>query len=93
VGGSYRFTLQLGKPKDSAGSKNGNKLARPNFGCLMPETPVSSDCIKAEGKPRRMGAGLMAVAAEGTPKAQLSCTDARARNCGNPSDAGRAARR
>ena len=75
MGGSYRFTLQLGKPKDSAGSKNGNKLARPNFGCLMPETPVSSDCIKAEGKPRRMGAGLMAVARpKGRQRRWACCT-------------------
>jgi putative DNA methylase len=65
-GGSYRFTVKTGKPKDAEGAKNGTKLARANFGCLMSGAPISGDYIKAEGKAGRMGARLMAIVAEGT---------------------------
>jgi putative DNA methylase len=61
--GGYRFTVKVGKPKDAA--KNGTKLARANFSCLMSGTPISGDYIKAEGKAGRMGARLMAIVAEG----------------------------
>jgi len=64
-GGNYRFTVKVGKPKDAEGAKNGTKLARANFACLMSGTPVSGDYIKAEGKAGRMGARLMAIVAEG----------------------------
>lgn len=65
-GGSYRFTVKVGKPKDAEGAKNGTKLARgANFACLMSGTPIAGDYIKAEGKAGRMGARLMAIVAEG----------------------------
>ena len=64
-GGGYLFTVRVGKPKDAGGAKNGTKLSRANFACLMSGTPVSGDYIKAEGKAGRMGARLMAVVAEG----------------------------
>ncbi len=64
-GGGYRFAVRVGKPKDAEGAKNGTKLARANFACLMSGTPVSGDYIKAEGKAGRMGARLMAIVAEG----------------------------
>ena len=63
--GAYRFTVKIGKPKDAEGAKNGTKLSRANFACLMSGTPVSGDYIKAEGKAGRMGARLMAIVAEG----------------------------
>jgi adenine-specific DNA methylase len=66
-GGSYRFTVKVGKPKDAEAAKNGTKLARgANFPCLMSGTPIAGDYIKAEGKAGRMGARLMAIVAEGT---------------------------
>jgi putative DNA methylase len=65
-GGGYRFTVKVGKPKDAEVAKNGTKLARgANFKCLMSDTPIPGDYIKAEGKAGRMGARLMAIVAEG----------------------------
>jgi putative DNA methylase len=65
-GGGYRFTVKVGKPKDAEAAKNGTKLSRgANFHCLMSETPMAGDYIKAEGKAGRMGARLMAIVAEG----------------------------
>ena len=64
-GGSYRFTVKIGKPKFADLAKNGTKLSRANFGCLMSGTPISGDYIKAEGTAKRMGARLMAIVAEG----------------------------
>jgi putative DNA methylase len=65
-GGSYRFTVKVGKPQDAEGAKNGTKLSRgANFKCLMSDTPMAGDYIKAEGKAGRLGARLMAIVAEG----------------------------
>jgi putative DNA methylase len=63
--GSYRFKVTTGKPKDADAAKNGTKLSRANFACVMSGTPVSGDYIKAEGKADRIGARLMAIVAEG----------------------------
>lgn len=62
---NYRFIVKVGKPKDMEAVKNGTKLVRANFNCLMSGTPISGDYIKAEGKAKRMGARLMAIVAEG----------------------------
>ena len=64
-GDSYRFTVKVGKPKDAEAAKNGTKLARANFVCLMSGTPIDGDYIKAEGMAGRIGARLMAIVAEG----------------------------
>ncbi|OGQ97429.1 MAG: hypothetical protein A2521_08570 [Deltaproteobacteria bacterium RIFOXYD12_FULL_57_12] len=64
-GGSYRFTIKVGKPNDLAIVKAGTKLVGANFACLMSGTPISGGYIKAEGKAGRMGARLMAIVAEG----------------------------
>jgi putative DNA methylase len=66
-GDSYRFTVKMGKPKDTEGTNNGTKLARgAHFRCLMSEAPIASDYIYAEANAGRMGARLMAIVAEGT---------------------------
>ena len=65
-GGSYWFTVKVGKPKDAEAAKNGTKLARgANFKCLMSRTPIAGDYIKAEGRAGRMGARMIAIIAEG----------------------------
>ena len=62
--GGYRFEVRAGLPPEAA--QKGTKLARgPNFRCLMSETPLKGDYIKAEGMAGRMGARLMAFVAEG----------------------------
>ena len=62
---SYRFKVKVGKPKDAEAAKQGTKLARANFLCVISGAPISGDYIKAEGKSGRMGARLMAIVAEG----------------------------
>jgi putative DNA methylase len=66
AGDRYRFTVQVGTPPDPAAAKSGTKLSRgANFRCVMSETPIEGGYIKAEGKAGRMGARMMAIAAEG----------------------------
>jgi putative DNA methylase len=64
-GGSYQFTVKVGKPKDGEAAKNGTKVSRANFVCLMSGAPIEGDYLKAEAKAGRMGARLMAIVAEG----------------------------
>jgi putative DNA methylase len=62
----YRFTVKIGKPKNTEAAKNGTKLSRgANFQCLMSGTPMAPQYIKDEGKAGRMGVRLMAIVAEG----------------------------
>jgi len=62
--GGYRFTVQVGEP--DAAAKNGTKLSRgANFRCLLSDSPIEPSHIKAEGVAGRLGARLMAIAAEG----------------------------
>lgn len=64
--GGYRFTVKVGRPKNADTAKNGTKLARgANFKCLMSDSPIAGDYIKAEGRAGRMSARLMAIVAEG----------------------------
>jgi putative DNA methylase len=66
-GGSYRFTVKVGKPKGAEKAKSGTKLSRgANFECLMSGTPIASEHIYSEANAGRMGARLMAIVAEGT---------------------------
>jgi putative DNA methylase len=64
-GGNYKFTVKVGTPPSEA--KTGTKLARgAKFRCLLSNSAIEPDYIKAEGTARRMGTKLMAVVAEGT---------------------------
>ncbi len=63
-GDSYRFTIKIGTPPESA--KNGTKLARgANFLCLLSNTPIDQKHIYSEAKAGRMGERLMAIVLEG----------------------------
>jgi len=64
-GDRYRFTVKVGEPPEVA--KEGTKAAGrgANFRCVLSDTPIGGDYIKAEGQAGRMGARLMAIAAEG----------------------------
>ncbi len=54
--GGYRFTVKIGAPPDAAAAQAGTKLSRgANFQCVMSETPVTGDYIKAEGPSRAHG--------------------------------------
>ena len=65
-GGSYRFIVNVGKPKDIEAVKNGTKLARgANFRCLMSGAPISDSYVKIESMSGRTGTRLMAVVADG----------------------------
>ena len=64
--GGYRFTVKVGKAKNPEAAKNGTKLSRgANFDCLLSGAPIDADYIRSEAKAGRMGARLMAIAAEG----------------------------
>jgi putative DNA methylase len=65
-GGSYRFTVKVGKPKNAEEAINGTKLSRgANFQCLMSGAPMVQDYIRGEFKAKRAGERLMAIVAEG----------------------------
>lgn len=64
TGDSYKFTVKIGVPPESA--KGGTKLARgANFRCLLSDSPIEPSYIKSEGRAGKMGARLMAIVAEG----------------------------
>jgi putative DNA methylase len=64
-GESYHFTVRIGMPDQAAESGTKAEGRGANFRCLLSDTPISGDYIKAEGQAGRMGARLMAIVAEG----------------------------
>ncbi|MEA4906853.1 MAG: DUF1156 domain-containing protein, partial [Anaerolineaceae bacterium] len=61
----YRFTVRMGQPTDVEIAKNGTKISRGSFRCLLSGTPIPYEYIDNEANSNRMGARLMAVVAEG----------------------------
>jgi putative DNA methylase len=65
-GSGYRFTVRVGKPKDSEAAKVGTKLSRgANFRCVMSDTPMTQDYVRGEFRAKKTGRRLMAIVAEG----------------------------
>lgn len=64
-GGSYRFTVRLGKPKDVEASKRGTKFGTSSFQCLLSGTPLPYEYVDNEANAGRMGARLLAVVTDG----------------------------
>lgn len=64
-GDTYRFQVRIGIPPDGAmcGTKAQGRSA--NFNCLLSQTLIKGDYIKAEGCAGRMGSRLMAIVCEG----------------------------
>lgn len=67
-GETYRFEIRYGNPSSVA--KEGTKATGrgSNFNCILSNTPISGDYIKAEGTAGRMGAKLLAVVCQGIRK-------------------------
>ena len=63
--GSYSFIVKLGKPKDAEAAKNGTKLSRGAFRCLMSNSPFSYSYIDDEANAGRMSTRLLAIVVEG----------------------------
>jgi putative DNA methylase len=61
----YRFTVKVGRPKDSEGTRVGTKLGRGSFRCLLSGVPISYEYIDDKANAGKMGSRLMAVVAEG----------------------------
>ncbi|MGI8782615.1 MAG: DUF1156 domain-containing protein [Acidobacteriota bacterium] len=64
-GGGYRFTVKVGKPEDAESAKNGTKVSRGSFRCLISNVPIRYEYIDDEANAGRMGDRLMAIVAEG----------------------------
>ena len=65
-GQEWWFEVREGVPDNPGAVGEGTKLARgSHFRCLVSGAPIGPDWIKAEGMAGRMGAQLMAIAAEG----------------------------
>jgi putative DNA methylase len=64
-GDHYRFTILIGTPPPEAKEGTKAKGRGSNFRCLVSNTAISGDYIKAEGQAGRIGVRLMAIVAEG----------------------------
>ena len=65
-GREYRFTVRVGAPPDSHAARSGTKLSRgANFRCLLSGSPITADYIQQQGRGKRIGARLMAIATQG----------------------------
>ncbi len=67
-GRHYRFTARAGSPPDLGIARAGTSAGRRRaFRCLVSGEPITYEYIRAEGRSGRLGARLMAVAADGVP--------------------------
>ncbi len=64
-GDRYHFTVKVGLPPPEASGGTKAKGRGSNFRCILSDTPIKGDYIKAEGQAGRIRARLMAVVCEG----------------------------
>jgi putative DNA methylase len=64
-GSEYRFTVKVGKPKDTEAAENGTKYSQGSFRCLISNVPIKYEYIDDEANAGRIGERLMAIVAEG----------------------------
>jgi putative DNA methylase len=63
--GGYRFTVKVGKSKNSEATEDGTKLSGGSFRCVVSSVAIPYEYIDKEADAGRMGARLMAIIAEG----------------------------
>jgi putative DNA methylase len=62
---TIKYVIRKGGTKaEIASAKEGTKLQRANFRCLMSDTAITADYVKACGKAGKMGQALFAIIAE-----------------------------
>jgi putative DNA methylase len=64
-GERYHFSVIVGVPPPEASDGTKAKGKGSNFRCILSDTPIKGDYIKAEGQVGRIGTRLMAVVCEG----------------------------
>ncbi len=62
-GTHYQFTIHKGEPPPEA--KNGTKVGRGNFRCLISNTPINVKYVREQGMAGKMNAVLTAIVCEG----------------------------
>jgi len=65
-GENFRFVVNVGMPEDAKAAKEGTRIGRGNFRCLMSGNPIAPEHIKSEAMAGRMKARLMAIVVEGS---------------------------
>ncbi len=75
-GNQYRFSVRMGRPSDLEATKNGTRIVRGSFRCLLSGIPIPYAYIDDEANAGRMGEKLMAVVADSDRgRVYLSPTD------------------
>ena len=64
-GQTYRFGVKVGVPPDLESAKNGTKLSRGSFRCLLSNVPIRYEYIDDEANAGRMSERLLAIVAAG----------------------------
>jgi putative DNA methylase len=64
--GGYRFTVRVGKPKDTEAVESGTKISGGSFRCIFSGVPIPYEYIDDEANADRMRERLMAIITEGT---------------------------
>lgn len=61
---TWHFKVHTDQPRDKSVVKNGTKMGRSGFKCLLTETPIPFSYIRSEGMQGRLGIRLIAMVVE-----------------------------